>query len=262
MLIRRVLWYTLAVLVMALLVSGCAPSATTSTQSATSTIGPGPSATTSTGSATTSDGPSGPGPITLKDTSPGQLALFMSLTIGGYDTATRDITELDVAFTHQGRSVQFIAGEHISCNSLAVPGYGSNFDLKAPSEIFSGKLITCMYTSGKTSATFTFTAPLAPTILSPHENAQVTHSSRMPVRYRISQDWAFYVIALDPPKKAWTPEAAAQPNPVLLDTSAFSPGPGSIAIHQFFTLPDLRGPEFQSAQGQGSAEYGIQVTWV
>ena len=204
-----------------------------------------------------------PGGIDPVDTSlTGQLALSLKLKIGGYDASTRDMTELNVTLTHQGRRVRLRAGEQISCNGIALAGYESNFHLKVPSEVYSGKLVTCTYTSGKTSATFTFTAPLAPIILSPQENAQVARSTHTPVRYRISPDWAFYVIALDPPKKAWTPEAAAQPNPVLLDTSAFPAGPGSIAIHQLFTLPDLHGPDFQSVQGQGGAHYRMEVTWV
>jgi hypothetical protein len=256
--IWQVFGRSLAVLVLAGLVSGCAANSGTSTHPGTSATGPSPTA-----SATPIMDRAGPPPITLKDTSPGQLSLVMSLEIGGYDAQSRDMTGMDVVFMHQGRVVQFVAGEHLSCNGLAVPGYGSNFYLKVPSETFSGKLITCTYASGKTSATFTFTCPLSPTILSPQDNTQVTRSSRTSVSYRISPDWAYYVIALSPPQKVWTPEAPAQPNPVMLDTSAFSPGPGSIAIHQFFTVHDLRGPAFQSVQEQGSvAVYEIEVTWV
>jgi hypothetical protein len=195
----------------------------------------------------------------LSDTSPGRLELSLSLMMGG-DTAE---TEMNVIFRHEGRRVRFLAGEQLSCNGLAVPGYGTNFHLKAPSDIFSGKLMTCLSTSGRTSASFTFTAPLAPAILSPEEHAQVARSARTPVSYRLSPDQAFHVVALAPPKKAWTPTAAFQPNPVLLDTSAFPSGPGSIVIHQFFTLPDLRGPDFQSVRLQGgSAGYTLHVTWI
>lgn len=261
----RSFWRALAVLALAVLVSGCAPGSATSTQSAGNSTSVNPSPTTSTGggSVTIVDGPGGgPPSITLKDTSPGQLKLVMGLNIGGYDPSSRDTTELDIYFMHQGAIVQFVAGEHITCNGLAVPGFGSNFDLKVPSETFSGKLITCTYYSGKTSATFSFTCPLAPAILSPQENAQVPRSKQTPVRYRISPDGPFYVIALRAPQKAWTPNAASQPNPVMLDTSAFSAGPGSIAINQYFTLPDLRGPAFQSVhQESGEGTYEIEVSW-
>ncbi len=160
---------------------------------------------------------------------------------------------------------QFTAGESVSCNGMALSGSGTNFYLQVPAEVLSGKLITCIYTSGKNSAPFSFTAPLAPAILSPKEHARVPHSKRTPITYRISQDREFYVIAIGPPTggmtKAWTPTTTEQPNPVLLDTSAFQPGDGSIALNQLFPLSDLRGPDFQSVQGNGGAEYEIQVTW-
>ncbi len=92
-------------------------------------------------------------------------------------------------------------------------------------------------------------------------NSQVSSKHTL-VSYRVSQEWAFYIIAIGPTIKAWTPTAAAQPNPMMLDTSTFPPGPGSIALNQFFTLSDLRGPEFQAVKGQGGATYAIQVTWV
>jgi len=249
-------WRALAVLALAALVSGCAPGSATSTGSVASTTSPSPTPVTIVDGA-------GPPPVILKDTSPGQLALYLNLTIGGYDASTRDITELDIGFLHQGRGVQFVAGEHITCNGLTIPSFGANFNLKAPSATFSGKLVTCVYYSGKTSATFSFTAPLAPAILSPQEGAQVRRGRQTPVSYRVSPDGPYYVIALDAPQKAWTPTSASQPNPVMLNTSAFPAGPGSIAINQFFTLPDLRGPAFQSVQeGAGNAQYEIAVNWV
>jgi hypothetical protein len=184
------------------------------------------------------------------------------MTVGGYDAATTDTTELDVVFASQGRTVRFVAGERLVCNGLDLPNYGTNFDLKVPAALFSGKLVTCTYTSRARAATFTFTAPLAPAILSPQDGAQVARSRQTPVTFRLSPDWAFYVIALGPSTKAWTPTALPQPNPVLLNTSALSPGPGSVALNQFFTLSDLRGPEFQAVDGRGQATYAIQVTWV
>jgi hypothetical protein len=189
------------------------------------------------------------------------LALALYLTVSGYDAATRDTTEVDVVFASQGRTVRFVAGERLACNGLGLPSYGTNFDLKVPAQLFSGKLITCTYTSGTRVATFTFTAPLAPAILSPHDDAPVARSPQTPVAYRLAPDWAYSVIALGPSTKAWTPTARAQPNPVLVNTSALSPGPGSIALTQFFTLSDLRGSEFLAVEGRGEATYAIPVTW-
>jgi hypothetical protein len=190
------------------------------------------------------------------------LALSVNLGFGGYDAATRDTAELDVVFASRGRTVQFVAGERLACNGLALPSYGTNFDLKVPYELFSSKLVTCTYTSGTRAATFSFTAPLAPAILSPPDGAQVARSSQTPVTYRLSPDWAFSLVALGFSTKAWTPTALSQPNPVLLNTSTLAPGTGSLALNQFFTLSDLRGPAFQAVEGRGGAAYAIQVTWV
>lgn len=254
------LWRVCALAGLALLVSGCAPGAATSTQSSAT---PARTTVSAVSTVVIVDDPIGPPAIVLKDTSPGQLALALSLTMGGYDASTRDMIGLGISFTHQKRLVQFVAGEHITCNCLAVPGFGTNFELQVSSATFSGKLITCTYSSGKTSATFTFTCPQAPAILSPQEGAQVKRGKQTPVQYRIAPDGPYYLIALDPPQKAWTPTAASQPNPVTLNTSAFPAGPGSIAISQYFTLPDLRGPAFQSVEEiAGSAEYEIAVNWV
>ncbi len=256
---RRMLWRA-GVLCSVLLVTGCSAGATRSATRAT----PATTATipTVTPGRTATDSYVGPPPIILQDTAPGQLALSVNLGFGGYDAATRDTAELDVVFASRGRTVQFVAGERLACNGLALPSYGTNFDLKVPSELFSGKLVTCTYTSGTRAATFSFTAPLAPAILSPQDGAQVARSLQTPVTYRRSPAWAFYVIALGFSTKAWTPTALSQPNPVLLNTSALAPGTGSITLNQFFTLSDVRGPAFQAAEGRGGAIYAIQVTWV
>jgi hypothetical protein len=260
---RQALWRALAALVLTILMSGCASNhpASTSTHSVTiiDNIPPCPTPAT-----LSPDSTAGPGscPIILTDTSPGQLDLSLNLMIGGYEADTRDTVELNITFTHQGHTVQFVAGEHISCNGFPIQGYGANFNGKASTAVFAGQPVTCIYTSGDTSATFSFTAPLAPAILSPQEHARVTRSAHTPVRYRISQDQPFYVIALGPNTKAWTTTAANQPNPATLDTSAFQPGDGAIALNQLFTLTDLSAPDFQSAQGQGSAEYEMPVSWV
>jgi hypothetical protein len=196
------------------------------------------------------------------------MALSVSLNMGGYDAATRDMLELDVAFTIQSNPVQFSHGESVTCNGVALPGYGTNFDLKVPSEVFSGKLVTCTYAAGKTSATFSFTCPLAPAIFAPQEHAKVPHSKQTAISYRISQDQPFYLIAIGPGPttgtitKAWTPTGTSQPNPAILNTSAFQPGVGDIALTQFITLSDLRSPDFRLVQSVGNAEYEIEVTWV
>ncbi len=254
---RQSLWRVVAVFVIALLLSGCAP------QHATGSARPTPTA-----SSTAAGFPADATPWdSSSDVLPGQLDLFLSLNIGGQEANIRDMMELNVHFEIEGSIVQFPTDrERVSCNGVALHNYRAVFDLKVPSEVFSGKHVTCTYTSGAASGTFSFTCPLAPVILSPQDNERVPHSKHTAVSYRISQDQEFYIIAIGPTTggmtKAWTPTAASQPNPVILDTSAFQPGAGSIALNQLFPLSDLRGPGFHSVQGNGGAQYGIEVTWV
>ncbi len=244
---RRMLWRA-GVLCSVLLVTGrsagatrSATRATTATTATIPTVTPGRTAT---------DSYAGPPPIILRDTAPGQLALSVNLGFGGYDAVTLGDSRAPAA--HR---------EVVGC-----PGWRNQespaFMRAECQELFSSKLVTCTYTSGTRAATFSFTAPLAPAILSPQDGAQVARSSQTPVTYRLSPDWAFSLVALGFSTKAWTPTALSQPNPVLLNTSALSPGTGSLALNQFFTLSDVRGPAFEAVEGRGGAIYAIQVTWV
>ena len=248
MYIRRSFWRTLAVLCMALLVTGCASRSIDSSSIHSSSAG-GDYIGMST-------------PIVLKDTSPGQFAPTVSLMLGGYIPATRDSATLGISFEIKGQAIQFVGNERMTCNGTAMQRFGGNFEATLSLAAIAGQLVTCTYISGHTSATLTFTAPIAPAILSPQDNAQVPRSANTLVSYRAAQDAPFYIIALGPTKKAWTPTAANQPNPVILDTSAFLPGSGFIALTQTFTLSDFRWTGFQSVSGAGGAQEQIAVTWV
>lgn len=204
----------------------------------------------------------GPPALILKDTSPGHLAVSLHLSVGGYDASTRNLTELAIMFSSQGRWVQFVADESVTCNGIALPRGGGTFDVKVPSDTFAGRLVTCTYMSGRSSATIAFTAPVAPAILSPQENVEIARSPRTAVTFRIGgRSTMFYVIALGPNTKAWSEPAGTRPTQALLDTSAFSPGPGFVALNQFFDLPDLHGTGFQALEAHGQATQQISVTW-
>jgi len=129
-------------------------------------------------------------------------------------------------------------------------------------DTFAGKLVTCTYKSGQSLATITFTAPVASAILSPQENVALARSTRTAVTFRIGgHSTMFYVIALGPSSKAWSYPAGSSATGALLDTSAFAPGPGFVALNQFFDLPDLRGTGFQSLDAHGQATQQNSVTW-
>jgi hypothetical protein len=205
----------------------------------------------------------GPPALILKNTSPSNLGVSLNLSVGGYDASTRNLTELAISFSSQGRWVQFVADERVTCNGIALPRGGGTFDLKVATDTFAGKLVTCTYMSGRSSATITFTAPVAPAILSPRENLALARSTMTAVTFRIGgHSTMFYVIALGRSSKAWSYPAGSSPTRALLDTSAFAPGPGFVALNQSFDLPDLRGTGFQSLDAHGQATQQNSVTWV
>jgi hypothetical protein len=204
----------------------------------------------------------GPPDLILKDTAPAHLAASLYLSVGGYDASTRNVTEMAVSFSSQGRRIGFVAGETLTCNGLALQRGGGTFDLKVSTDTFAGKGVTCTYRSGPNLGTIAFTAPVAPAILSPQENSVVTRSARTPVTFRIGgHSTMFYVIALGPSSKAWSDPAGTRPPQVLLDTRAFLPGPGFVALNQFFDLLDLHSTGFQSVELHGQAVQQIGVTW-
>lgn len=197
----------------------------------------------------------------LSDTSAGHLGVVLYLSVGGYDASTRDLTEMAISFSSRGRSVQFVADETMTCNGIALQRGGGTFDVKVATGAFASKLVTCRCTSGPSSATMAFTLPIAPAILSPKDNMSLARSTRTAVVFRVgAHSSMFWVIALGPSTKAWSYPATGATQ-VLLDTSAFSAGPGYIALHQFFDLPDLHGSGFQSLEAHGQAIQQNSVAW-
>ena len=170
----------------------------------------------------------GPPGLILKDTVPGHLSASLHLSVGGYDASTRNITEMAISFSSQGHPIQFVADETVICNGVALQRGGGIFDMKLATETFAGKIITCTYRSGPSSATIVFTAPVGPAILSPQENANLARGPRTPVTFRVGgHSTMFYVIALGPNTKAWSDPVGTQPPQSFLDTSGFSPVLGS-----------------------------------
>src|SRR5919201_4778376 len=71
----------------------------------------------------------GPPPIVLTDTSAARLSLSLRLDVGGFDSTTRDKTEISVMFTSAGRLVRLRGDERITCNGIVVSLHGTTFDL-------------------------------------------------------------------------------------------------------------------------------------
>jgi len=183
--------------------------------------------------------------------------------IGGYDPAGWNMSELGIGLSSQSRALRFVADERVACNGAVADRGGGIFDLKVPTDAVAGRVITCTYTSGKSSATFAFTAQPALAILSPGEHTQVTRSTKTPVTFRVGgQTTTFCVIAVGPGSKAWSYPSGTSPTETILDTSRFSAGPGFITLSQSFALPDLHWSSFPSVEGRGQAVLQFAVTWV
>jgi hypothetical protein len=212
----------------------------------------------------------GPPPVVLDDTSPGQLAAQVHLTIGGYDPANQNVAELSIVFLHGGRWVRFVRGERLTCNGISLPGPGTAFDLKLPADTIAGKQVACTYTSGAKSATLLFTAPPVPAIVSPADRSLIDRGRATLVRFKVGgQNTMFYITALGTGTKNWIfpwgdPPIRATGNPpteATIDTHALAAGSGSITLVQAFNLVDLRGSEFQRVEGNGEGVEMISVTW-
>jgi len=248
-----------AIGISALLLVACTP---VHPSSAVTTSGASPVSKPSAAGSTTIVDQAGPPPLVLEDTSPDQLAAQVHLTIGGYDPAAKNIAELAIVFLHQGRWVQFVRGERLTCNGIWLPGPGTAFDLKVPAETIGGKQVACTYTSGARSATLVFTAPPTPTILSPADGSRVGRSHATLVRFQVGgQNTMFYITALGPGTKSWVFPSGSPPTQATLDTSALAAGSGSITLVQSFTLVDMRGAGFQRVEGNGEAVEVVSVTW-
>ena len=199
-----------------------------------------------------------PAPITLADTSPAHLSASVGVTIGGYDAASRNTTEIAILFLSQGRLVQFTKGETLACNGAAPTPLTTSFDGKYPTSVIVGVLFTCIYRSGGATATLQFQVPGAPTILAPTEWASVARSFTTPVRYQAQGDIEG-IVALGTQQK--TIATITTPGQAVLDTNAFTAGAGSIALTQFPTVAEAKAPAFASLQTNCTAIAQVDVTW-
>lgn len=238
--LSQVFWFSLSALCIGLLVSGC-----------------------STPSAQSIDRSSAiPSPIILNDTAPSQFAPFVVVSMGGYDPATRDTTTIDIGFQFKGHPVQFVGDEQVSCHDTRLQRYIGAFEASFPTATIAGQPFTCLYISGQISATLTFTLPIAPVILSPPDQAQVTRSASTVVLYHVAASTTLGVVALGPQSKAVPHANAISASQADIDTSTFSPGPGFISLTQEFVFQDLHGTGFQSLDGRGTAMTMVAVTWI
>lgn len=199
-----------------------------------------------------------PPPITLADTSPAHLSVAIGVTIGGYEAATGAITEIAIQFLSNGRLVQFIKGETLSCNGGVPIHLTTGYDQQAATATVANTLYTCRYTSSHDSATIQFRVPSAPMLLSPAEGASVVRSSVTQVRFQ-ALGALEGIVALGTQSKAIARVIA--PGVATVDTSQFAAGAGSIALTQFPAVTDAAASAFASLHVNCTAIAQIAVTW-
>ena len=205
----------------------------------------------------------GPSPVVLKDTSAGQLAVFVIVDQGGYNTASRDMTRIDILFQHGGRPVNFVAGEQVVCAGGTLTRFTGSFEGTFPSASIANRAMTCVYMSGPQSASLSFHVPARLVILSPREHQQVPDGPHTIVTYSGEVDSTLLVGAISPSWKAFAQPEAITATGATVDTTKLQSGEGTISLRQdYVQLKELKGPSFQSVRGRGGAITMIAVVWV
>lgn len=209
----------------------------------------------------------GPPPIVLRDPAPGQLEVYVSVTMGGYDRVSRDKTTIALSFTSNGRLVQFAGNdERLTCNGTVIPvtnQFASFQVAEAQTSAIEGKPFSCTYSEGKVSATLTFTVPYAPVLRSPQDLARVPRSTNTSITYEARGGKLEGIVALGLQAKAIARLDPSNGTQATVDTSMFQAGDGSIALTQTldFQITETSTP-FKSLKAGGTAMNMVNVTWV
>jgi hypothetical protein len=209
-------------------------------------------------SSTTIGDQAGPPPITLADTPPAALDVRAGITIGGYAAPTRGTTEIVIDFLARGRLVSFQNGETLACDGAAPTRLATGFDQSYPTPDIAGKIFTCIYTSGKRSATLQFRVPTAPVIVSPAGGSAVPRSTATLIHFQ-AEGSIEGIVALGSQDKAIAQITA--PGVASVDTSHFSPGTGQISLTQFPLVADAAASTFASFQANCTAATSVDIIW-
>ncbi len=202
----------------------------------------------------------------LRNPSPGQPEVYFNITMGGYDRATRGTTTIGLGFGSNGQPVQFAGSERLTCKGTAIPLHNqvAEFQLaEEPTSTLAGKTWSCTYSAGHASATLTFTIPRATIIRSPQDLAQVPRSTHTLVMYDAPGGTLMGVVALGLIAKAIAHPGTPDTGRVILNTSAFPQGAGTISLTQTLAPHVTQtGVPFKLLQAGGMAMTMVSVTWM
>ncbi len=205
-------------------------------------------------------------PILLRDPSPGQLAAYINVRIGGYEPTTRETTSVGLSFSSNGHLVQFAGHERLTCNGTAVPlqKQVASFQVaQAPTSTLEGHPFSCTYSAVGISATLLLTIPSAPVIRSPQDLAQVPRSTNTLITYEARGGKLLGIVALGPGAKAIARLDTPRMMQATVNTSTFPTGAGSLSLTQMLDLQVTQtGTPFKSLGAGGTAMTMVAVTWV
>ncbi len=201
--------------------------------------------------------------VALHDPSPGQLEVFVSVAMGGYDHATREMTTINLIFTSNGRVVQFAGHEQLMCNGNAMFLHNSPAqNIEGTTSTLAGQTFHCIYSAGSTSAILTFVIPRAPVIRSPQDQAQLPRSTNTVITYETPSGTLMGLVALTPSSKAIARLNTPSVGQATIDTSAFPAGAGSISLTETLNVQATQsGAPFASLKAGGMGVAMIEVRW-
>jgi hypothetical protein len=152
----------------------------------------------------------------------------------------------------------FHKGETLACNGAAPTHLITGFDQSYPTAAIGGKIFTCIYTSGKRSATLQFRVPTAPAIVTPAGGTTIPRSTVTLIHFE-SEGNIEGIVALGVQNKAIAQITA--PGVAIVDTSHFAPGPGHISLTQYPPVGDTAASAFASFQATCSAMTSVDIIW-
>lgn len=203
-----------------------------------------------------------PKPVILQNTAPNQLDVYVILTLGGYDRQTRGATTMTISFTSGGRPVKFVGDERVTCDGKPLTRYVGAYEVSMPTASVAGKTLTCVYTSGASSASVALAVPQAPEIMTPHDGAATPRAAKTLVTYRTPPGALQGVVATGTRSKALPSPGAMTATQATIDTSALNAGAGAISLTEDLEPQALAPTTFKSLHVRGSAMTMIDVTWL
>jgi hypothetical protein len=203
---------------------------------------------------------------TLTDTSAGHLSLFVDLT---QESSIPSVTHIRVEFEvpQGGKSVDFVAGEQVSCDGVAFKRFPGAFGRDVLTASIAGRTVNCVYTSGERSTPFGFSVPLQIEILTPVNHQSVRRGPQTTVTYKNRVVYPgglrLQVVAANNSGQhsGALPDAVTMTSAVV-DTSRLQTGAGFIQIAEAQLPIDVQGAKFQSAGGQETETAIVFVMWV